>query len=77
MRKLVSLVTAGAAALLMSSGGSAFAAKAPKLSAKDFEKAKTIYFDRCSGCHGALRKGATGPKITAAKMLKKIGRAHV
>ncbi|MCP5055447.1 MAG: nitrite reductase [bacterium] len=44
---------------------------APKLSEEDFDKAEFIYFDRCSGCHGALRKGATGPNISDEKMLKK------
>ncbi|MBT4520420.1 MAG: nitrite reductase [Halieaceae bacterium] len=43
----------------------------PTLSAQDFEKAQFIYFDRCSGCHGALRKGATGPNITPEKTRKK------
>ena len=43
----------------------------PSLSKADFEEAKFQYFDRCSGCHGALRKGATGPNITPAKTLKK------
>ena len=44
---------------------------AAKLSEADFEKAKDLYFDRCSGCHGALRQGATGPNITPEKTLKK------
>jgi nitrite reductase (NO-forming) / hydroxylamine reductase len=26
--------------------------------------AKQTYFDRCAGCHGSLRKGATGPALT-------------
>jgi nitrite reductase (NO-forming)/hydroxylamine reductase len=43
----------------------------PKLSAGEFETGKQIYFDRCSGCHGTLRKGATGPKIDDAAMLEK------
>jgi len=43
----------------------------PKLSAQEMDKAAFIYFDRCSGCHGALRKGATGPNITPEKTLKK------
>lgn len=41
------------------------------LSEADFDKAKTMYFQRCAGCHGVLRKGATGknlePKNTADK----------
>jgi nitrite reductase (NO-forming)/hydroxylamine reductase len=26
--------------------------------------AKQVYFERCAGCHGTLRKGATGPALT-------------
>jgi len=60
---------------------SAMAAKAqqPTMSEADFEKAKTLYFQRCAGCHGVLRKGATGknlePKATmklGQKRLEKI-----
>ncbi|MBW2422090.1 MAG: hypothetical protein JRH19_26395, partial [Deltaproteobacteria bacterium] len=47
------------------------AAAVPTLSEEDFANAQFIYFDRCSGCHGALRKGATGPNITDGEMLKK------
>jgi nitrite reductase (NO-forming)/hydroxylamine reductase len=46
--------------------GSAFAqdaAKAPELSAAEKEQAKKIYFERCAGCHGVLRKGATGKNL--------------
>ncbi len=43
----------------------------PTLSEEEFAKAEFQYFDRCSGCHGALRKGATGPNITDDKMLEK------
>ncbi|HEX8741030.1 MAG TPA: cytochrome D1 domain-containing protein [Casimicrobiaceae bacterium] len=45
--------------------------KAPPMTAAEFEKGKQIYFERCAGCHGVLRKGATGkpltPDITVAK----------
>jgi len=45
--------------------------KAPPLSAAEFTRAKQIFFERCAGCHGVLRKGATGkpltPDITLAK----------
>ena len=54
-------MTAMAAAM-----GSAFAqdaAKAPELSAAEKEQAKKIYFERCAGCHGVLRKGATGKNL--------------
>ena len=39
----------------------------PTLTDAEFKEAQHVYFDRCSGCHGALRKGATGPNITPAK----------
>jgi nitrite reductase (NO-forming)/hydroxylamine reductase len=75
MRPFGGLASLGAAvACLLSLGvaGMAWGAAAvPTLSDEDFEQAKFIYFDRCSGCHGALRKGATGPNITDEKMLTK------
>ena len=33
------------------------------LSDQEFERAKQIFFNRCAGCHGTLRTGATGPDI--------------
>jgi nitrite reductase (NO-forming)/hydroxylamine reductase len=38
--------------------------KAPPMTAAEFERAKQIYFERCAGCHGVLRKGATGKPLT-------------
>jgi len=38
--------------------------KAPTLTKDEFEIAKKIYFERCAGCHGVLRKGATGKPLT-------------
>jgi len=38
--------------------------KAPQMSEKEFERSKQIYFERCAGCHGVLRKGATGKPLT-------------
>lgn len=37
---------------------------APPMSKKEFARAKQIYFERCAGCHGVLRKGATGKPLT-------------
>ena len=34
--------------------------KSPPMSKAEFEAGKKIYFERCAGCHGVLRKGATG-----------------
>jgi len=36
----------------------------PILTAEEFEQGKAIFFQRCAGCHGVLRKGATGPALT-------------
>ena len=36
----------------------------PVMSPEEFQKATTIYFERCAGCHGVLRKGATGKPLT-------------
>ena len=38
--------------------------KAPKMSQAEFETGRKIYFERCAGCHGVLRKGATGKALT-------------
>lgn len=44
---------------------------APSLSRPEFDQATRIFFERCAGCHGVLRKGATGkpltPDLTRAK----------
>lgn len=37
---------------------------APALTEAEFAKAKKIFFERCAGCHGVLRKGATGKPLT-------------
>nr|WP_290898911.1 nitrite reductase [Azonexus sp.] len=44
---------------------------APKMSEAEFEKAKRIFFERCAGCHGVLRKGATGKALTPDLTLEK------
>lgn len=36
----------------------------PTLTADEFNHARQIYFERCAGCHGVLRKGATGKALT-------------
>ncbi len=38
--------------------------KAPAMTAAEFDKGRQIYFERCAGCHGVLRKGATGKPLT-------------
>ncbi len=47
------------------------AAETPALTAEEFDWAKQTYFERCAGCHGTLRKGATGPALTPDKTLPK------
>ena len=38
--------------------------KAPPMTKPEFDRARQIYFERCAGCHGVLRKGATGKPLT-------------
>lgn len=44
---------------------------APALTGEKFEWAKQTFFERCAGCHGTLRKGATGPALTPDMTLPK------
>ena len=37
---------------------------APNMTMAEFDRAQKIYFQRCAGCHGVLRKGATGKPLT-------------
>jgi len=37
---------------------------APSLTEAEFQRATKLYFERCAGCHGVLRKGATGKPLT-------------
>jgi nitrite reductase (NO-forming)/hydroxylamine reductase len=39
----------------------------PALTKAEVDQAKGIYFNRCGGCHGTLRKGATGKPLTPDK----------
>ncbi len=38
--------------------------KAPAMTQAEFELGRKTYFERCAGCHGVLRKGATGKPLT-------------
>ena len=38
--------------------------RVPSLTQAEADEANTIYFERCAGCHGVLRKGATGKALT-------------
>ena len=44
----------------------------PVLTRAEFDKANQVYFERCAGCHGVLRKGATGKALTP-DLTKKLG----
>ena len=52
------------------------AAAAPTLSAEDKAATGKIYFERCAGCHGMLRKGATGKNLEPANT-SKLGNARL
>ena len=55
------LVLLGTCLGLAAVSGNAIAAKKfEPLNEEQFEQAKSMYFQRCAGCHGVLRKGATG-----------------
>jgi len=41
------------------------------LADEEIEWAKQVYFERCAGCHGTLRIGATGPALTPDLMRPK------
>ncbi|MBI5331050.1 MAG: c-type cytochrome [Betaproteobacteria bacterium] len=45
---------------------------APPMTKAEFDSGRQIYFDRCAGCHGVLRKGATG-KALLPKDMQKLG----
>jgi nitrite reductase (NO-forming)/hydroxylamine reductase len=66
----------GLAAGFMFGMGSAVSAAEPTLSEADFEEAKLLYFQRCAGCHGAERKGATG-KSLEPKATQKLGQKRL
>ena len=36
----------------------------PPMAAAEYDESKRLYFQRCAGCHGVLRKGATGKPLT-------------
>lgn len=37
---------------------------APDMTQEEYDYATKTYFERCAGCHGVLRKGATGKPLT-------------
>jgi nitrite reductase (NO-forming)/hydroxylamine reductase len=61
----------GTAASIPAPTGEAPLAEAPALSDEEAAWAKQVFFERCAGCHGTLRKGATGPALTPDVTLPK------
>jgi nitrite reductase (NO-forming)/hydroxylamine reductase len=58
------MVVLGACLGMATLSGNALAAKKfEPLNEAEFETAKGMYFQRCAGCHGVLRKGATGKSL--------------
>ncbi len=47
-----------------------------QLTVAESERAQGIYFQRCAGCHGVLRKGATGKPLTT-DITQKVGTAYL
>jgi nitrite reductase (NO-forming)/hydroxylamine reductase len=56
-------LVAALAAVVSPSWAQTPAPAAGALTAQERETAKKIYFERCAGCHGVLRKGATGKNL--------------
>jgi nitrite reductase (NO-forming) / hydroxylamine reductase len=48
----------------------------PQLTEAESVKARKIYFQRCAGCHGVLRKGATGKPLTT-DITRKLGTKYL
>ena len=62
--------------MLITGASTMAAAEEPTLSEEKFEHSKKLYFQRCAGCHGVLRKGATG-KSLEPKDTKKLGQERL
>ncbi len=58
------LTAAVAASSLAFAAQPAVAYEPEPITEEEFEQATDIYFRRCAGCHGVLRKGATGKPLT-------------
>ena len=68
---LASLLGLAALPLAVHSVYAETAPAVPAMTAAEMAKGNKIFFERCAGCHGVLRKGATGkpltPDLTIAK----------
>jgi nitrite reductase (NO-forming)/hydroxylamine reductase len=68
-----SLYQAASSILAMAVAGAftpAFAADVPTMTVEQKASAAKLYFERCAGCHGILRKGATGKNLEPVNTLK-------
>jgi nitrite reductase (NO-forming)/hydroxylamine reductase len=55
----------GAPSAISGEGATMFIdSEGPKMTQAEFDIATKVYFQRCAGCHGVLRKGATGKPLT-------------
>ncbi len=66
MKRSSILVLAFFSVFLMTSSA---LAKAPKMSDAEMKASTATYFNYCTGCHGTLRKGATGPNLMPKKTI--------
>jgi nitrite reductase (NO-forming) / hydroxylamine reductase len=69
MVRFMASLPGGADAAITGAGAGESVSAAPSgsaagLSEEEFAWASQTYFERCAGCHGTLRKGATGPGLT-------------
>ena len=48
----------------------------PVMTQEEFQRGAEIYFQRCAGCHGVLRKGATGKPLTP-DLTRELGYEYV
>jgi len=78
-KKIVAAVEAmymGAASGVPASASAESAKGLIVLSEADSARARGIYFQRCAGCHGVLRKGATGKPLTV-DITRKLGTRYL
>ena len=71
IRELQSTLLGVAVSMVVAGSVSTAYAEAPPMTAEEFETAKSLYFQRCAGCHGVLRKGATGKALEPKDTLEK------
>ena len=73
MKKMKYGLSALSLAVGIAAGGASFSVSAaePTLSDADFASSQLLYFQRCAGCHGVLRKGATGKNLEPESTIKK------